>query len=342
MIRTACRQRPVRRTGLQWTAAALAAGLLVGAAGVSDARQLYRWVDEEGNVHYTDSLPPTASRHGHTELSESGVPIRRVEAAKTAEEIAREQELERLRQEQQALIEQQQAEDRVLLQTYRTVDDVIMVRDGKLSSVDVGIQVIKRNIRRLQDRWTELQGEAGKQERAGLPVGDHIIQRIDDTERAIQNALGDVAAREQQKQAIEQSFAKDLSRFRKLNDIKEPVPTAEEALAGKERPYLIVCKHRAECDRLWERAVAYLHKHATMPIAISGNDIEMTKPPTSNAELGLALSRIETGDNETLIFLDLQCPSYSGDPQKCRTERGDAVLNGFRAALAPSMAQTGR
>ena len=324
-------------------AAALAAVLLAAAAGPTVAAQLYRWVDEEGNVHYTDSLPPSASRQGHTELSETGVTVRRVEGAKSAEEIAREQELERLRQEQQALIEQQQAEDRVLLQTYRSVDDVILVRDGKLSSVDVGIQVIKRNIRRLQDRWAELQGEAGNQERAGLPVGDHILRSIEDTERAIQNALGEVATREQQKQAIEQSFAKDLSRFRKLNDIQEPVLTAEEALVGKERPYLIVCRQLAECDLLWDRAVTYVHRHATMPIAISGNDIEMTKAPTSPADIGLTLSRIPSQtDSSTLIFLDLQCPSYTGDPKACYTERGTAVLNGFRGALEPSMAQTGR
>lgn len=60
------------------------------------AAQLYRWIDEQGNVHYTGKIPPSQSQRGHTELSDNGIRVRSVPPAKTAEELERERELERL------------------------------------------------------------------------------------------------------------------------------------------------------------------------------------------------------------------------------------------------------
>jgi glutaredoxin len=36
--------------------------LLVAAAGTAHAGELYRWVDQDGQVHYTDQLPPPEAR----------------------------------------------------------------------------------------------------------------------------------------------------------------------------------------------------------------------------------------------------------------------------------------
>ena len=74
------------------------------------AAKMYRWVDEEGNTHYTDTIPPSQVERGHQELSKDGVKTREVPRAKTKEELEREQALKRLRVEQQRLIEKQKAE----------------------------------------------------------------------------------------------------------------------------------------------------------------------------------------------------------------------------------------
>jgi hypothetical protein len=37
--------------------------LLIAAAGAAHADKLYRWVDEDGKVHYTDQLPPPQARN---------------------------------------------------------------------------------------------------------------------------------------------------------------------------------------------------------------------------------------------------------------------------------------
>ncbi len=42
--------------------ASILAVMLIAAAGTSHAGELYRWVDQDGQVHYTDQLPPPQAR----------------------------------------------------------------------------------------------------------------------------------------------------------------------------------------------------------------------------------------------------------------------------------------
>ena len=65
-------------------------------ATTSEAR-LYRWVDEAGAVHYTDTLPPAQAERGHAEMSEKGLVVDTTERAKTPEELQREEEAKRAR-----------------------------------------------------------------------------------------------------------------------------------------------------------------------------------------------------------------------------------------------------
>lgn len=296
--------------------------------------QLYRWVDDQGNVHYTDKIPPSQSERGHIELSGDGMRVRTVPAAKTAEEIQRERELERLRAQQQRLIEQQKAEDRVLLRTFRNTDDLIMVRDGKLSALDVMIQVTKGSVRRQQDWLTKLRAEAAELERAGEPLSEQLQDRIATAERTLNQAMATILEREQQKQEIRETFARDLKRFRQLKDIAEEAPQAEEVRQPTELANLIECRNKAECERLWQQALHYLRQHATVPIETAGDDVAMTQPPLSIKDIALTVSRIWDQDRgSAVIFLDLQCRSYSTSADSCRTEPRREVLNAFRSTL---------
>ena len=59
----------------------------------------YKWVDDQGVVHYTDKMPPEAINKGSVELNKQGVPIKKNDPALTPEQRrAREAEEERARQ----------------------------------------------------------------------------------------------------------------------------------------------------------------------------------------------------------------------------------------------------
>jgi len=86
---------------------------------------LYRWVDENGKVIYSDKLPPKASNLGHTELNKQGTTLKVAPRAKTEAEQAAEKE--RLAREQQRILalKAQEASDQSLLDMYATVYDLV-------------------------------------------------------------------------------------------------------------------------------------------------------------------------------------------------------------------------
>ncbi len=318
--------------------AALLGALLIvlSSATPTLAQVFHRWVDDQGNVHYSDVIPPTEVDKGRTILSPDGVRVNTVAPQRTPEQIQRDRELERLRAQQERLREQQRADDRVLLNSFQTVDDLIMTRDGNLSDIDTLIQFKKGNVRRQQDGLMGLRKEAADLERGGKPVPEQLRRRIASTERAIEDALAAIVEREQQKREIRAKFDRDLKRLRQLKQL--PAEGPAEVAVAKATPVLenlIECADRTSCEELWVQAIDYVKRHATMPIESLGDDVLITQAPNTNQDIGLTVSRIWDEDGPGgRIFLDVQCRSYSpGQDKDCKTEAHTAVLRGFRSAL---------
>jgi Domain of unknown function (DUF4124) len=310
----------------------LALALLIPAPGQAG---FYRWVDDQGVVHYTDQIPPTQVDRGHTSLNDKGVPLETVPPAQTPEEARREQELKRLRAEQERLLEEQRAADRVLLSSYRSVDDLIMARDGKLAAVDVVIGVARSNIRREQEKLAQLRTEAADLERAGKPIPPHLEEAMAKAERAIRDAYGTIVERERQKEAIRVEFDRDHRRFSQLKDIPEDRTETTEESSRPALGNLVTCSGKEQCVRLWERAVAYVREHATTPIRTSGPSILITGSPKTAEDLSLALSLIpDPSGGPASLFLDMQCKSPGSADLDCGEERMRRVLDGFRRAVA--------
>ncbi|WP_200283556.1 DUF4124 domain-containing protein [Rhabdochromatium marinum] len=317
-------------------------GLLLALGGLvlplsAAAQQLYRWVDDDGKVHFSDRLPPAATDKARVELSKEGVPLRTVDRAKTRDEWLQEQELERLRKEQQALIDQQRNEDQVLLRSYRTADDLIMMRDGKIAAVDVMIQQLKGNIRRLQNRINRLQSDAAELERAGKPVYPQLERNIAATKENIQSDLAVILRHERTKQGIYEQFAEDMERFRRLKNVRELVQKEDKRniLLGLDN--LVPCANDRECDLLWGQAVGYVEANATQPIESLSDTVVITAAPQDEGDISLIVSRIPNDpkhpEANAVLFLDLQCLSYLQAASACRTDQRLEVLEGFRTAL---------
>lgn len=308
--------------------------LLWGLAPLTHGR-LFRWVDEEGNVHYSDSVPADRVKSGHTELSDSGIRINSVPPVKTPEEVEKEKELERLRAQQEKLLEQQRAVDLVLLRSFRSDDDLLMARDGKLAAIDVMIGVTKNNVRRKQEWLAGLRAEAGNLERVGQSVPKHLIDNIAQTERAIRDAYATIVEREQQKKSIRSSFERDLARFRQLKNLPETEsPIQAEDAARPVLHNIVTCSSLDECGSLWSKATAYVRKHATTPVQTGGANIFITAPPAGEQDISLILSRIDdkVGPGASL-FLDLQCKRSLLGREMCESDDAQRIIEGFRTAI---------
>src|SRR5208283_5047691 len=109
----------------------LCIALLAGAApwahsADTTGRKLYKWVDEHGETHYGDRIPPEyASQEQHI-VNSLGIETSHIDAQRTPEQLAAE--------EQRKLeVEQAAMRDRNLLNTYGSVAEIERLRDQRLA-----------------------------------------------------------------------------------------------------------------------------------------------------------------------------------------------------------------
>ena len=186
------------------------ATLLVIAAialpSISSAQNLYKRTDENGVIQYLDSIPPDycflliATAKCPTEADKRA--SRAAEADKRAkDEIAR--------------------HDRMLIETYISVDDIEALRERRLELIESQIKLTEVYLGNLRKRLVELQAEASNYKpystREDAPhIPESLARDISWTTAAIPQYEQTLARQRADQAALKKSFDDDIARFRYL------------------------------------------------------------------------------------------------------------------------------
>lgn len=308
--------------------------LSIAVAHTADAK-LYRWVDEDGKVHYSDKIPPSAIEKPHAKLDKRGLILEKRGRAKTPEEIAREKERKRLQAEQQRLLEEQKARDRVLLKTFRSEDDIILARDGKLATYDAQIRIAYKNIERLKAWLTTQKKKAADLERGGKKLPKKLATSIKNTRQQIKSNYASILRQEEDKNFIRKKYAADLKRFRELKELTTAIEQEKES--EKRAGYnaivetVIPCENGIDCDQAWQKAKAYARKHANTPIYVDAERMFMTQPARKQEDLSITVSRLRPEkDQPELIFMDITCRKQVATETWCQKGKARNIRKNFR------------
>ena len=177
------------------------------------AKRFYRFEDENGNRVIRDTIPPDLVHKGYDVLGADGRVLKTVPRALTADEI---KELEKNQQTDEQRAQQaaiQEAADKKLLTIFSAPKDAERARERKLEALDVLISVNKGNITRLKSEFDLAQQEAAANERASVPVPEHLIEKMDRIDRQIQKLEANIQEKELEKEAVRQQYAKDIDRL---------------------------------------------------------------------------------------------------------------------------------
>ena len=210
--------RPIRVTSL--LAVLLAVTLGFPERGAAQAR-LYRWVDANGVVHYSDNVPPDFAEVDRDILNKQGVAVGTEEGAVTAEERAA------MEQEQSAADERRQRQldaarhDNMLLETYISVADIEDLRDRRLELLESQIKVTELYLANLRKRLATLQVDASRyrpaSEREDAPeMPDELALDISRTLASIQVYEDRLTRTRADQNEVRATFDRDSARFRQL------------------------------------------------------------------------------------------------------------------------------
>ena len=304
----------------------------------AQAGNIKKWKDEFGVTHYGTHVPPQYKDQEHDELSADGIRRKHHDRAKTPEEIEREKALAELREEQRRQKEEQEERDRRLLLLYRTEDDLVMDRDGKLIQLDTQIKLKYTNIRRYKRRLSELQAAAAAAERGGKRLTPQQQGSLQSTQNSIEKSYKMILKHEDEKRARLEEFGYNLKRFRELRRGALRAPNAE-IVAKSDIPDLVetavLCDKGKECDRLWSVAQKYARTHTTTPVDLAAERILVTAPARGLKDVSITVSRLDTqeGGRQERIFMDVQCANFTEGKEFCRGPEVAKIRNNFRAAL---------
>lgn len=194
--------------------------ILLAAPGLAVAGKVYKWVDKDGHTHYTNTPPPEASQAERTVLDENGNVTETLAAPKTAEEIAAAQQEAAEKADQERLAREQADKDNMLLQTYTTVGEMEMARDGRLAALDAQVKVVSGTISSLEIQLAAEERQAANFTESGKPVPEALAKKIESTRAELLRNQQFLLVREEDQQQIHEKFAADIARFKDLKGIQ--------------------------------------------------------------------------------------------------------------------------
>ncbi len=195
-------------------------------SGSSVAAGLYKWIDEDGNVRYSDRLPAAQAKKKHHQLNSQGMVVSTTEDARSEEDLAAEAEARRKKEEEEKeaarLKAIQDQKDQVLLLTFSSEKELQIARDDRIEVLDSVIRLINKSIASTQTKLDELQNVADKSYLSkGKEVPGGLAQKIEHFTRKIESRNQQLSLKVAEKEKINQQYELDLARYRELKSEAE-------------------------------------------------------------------------------------------------------------------------
>ena len=199
---------------------AIALCFLVPLASQAQERQTYRWVDDDGVVHFGDSIPPEYAEKPKQVLNEHGVTVQHLEGRKTDEQI----EAKRAAAVLEMQKELQRRADSALLNTYVSVEEITMHRDRRIELFQAQARVTELYLRNLRRRLNTLEEAAHRykpysSDPNAPQVAPDLVEEIKLTEESIARHEKNLLKYQTDEQQIKERFEGDITRFRALKGL---------------------------------------------------------------------------------------------------------------------------
>lgn len=202
------------RTNLVWITALW---LAVATAGQA-AERVYKWVDANGQVQYSNRIPPEAALREREQIDPSGRVIKVYKAPLSPAQKAEEKQLAKLEELRKKREKKRAMHDRSLLATYSSKQDMLDAQQNKINMVQALIQLTHSRITAMHKRMHKLTELAAGYERSGkhLPFG--LKQEIRNLRDQIDHNTRFAADKEADIKEIRKQFELDIARYEELTE----------------------------------------------------------------------------------------------------------------------------
>jgi hypothetical protein len=207
-------------------AAALVLGWHVAPAG---AAEVYRWVDENGEVHYSESLPPDYKdkEQGYDVLNRQGLVIdeNQTLTPPPPPEVPPEEERQELPRDASGLprpkalyseAEMQQRMDNFLMLRYESEQEIIDAMNVEIKQLNYDRRLLEGSRASTESAYRGHIRAAAERQRAGVPVDAATAREIKQLRNTLARNSESLAGLEEREATIRGEFGQQLERYRHL------------------------------------------------------------------------------------------------------------------------------
>lgn len=181
------------------------------------AAKLYKWVDEDGRVHYSDKVPPDQIDQAREELNQVGVVKERVDRALTPEErVIQAEALKKQRDEEQRiqkLKKDKEQERNTLLKSYSDAEQIIRLKQERIDALKRNIELAEENLIIQNRNLEDLLKRAADRERSGDVVSTVFIDQIEKTREQIINQKQFIIDKTEEIDTTEEKYEYELTKY---------------------------------------------------------------------------------------------------------------------------------
>ena len=198
-------------------AAVLSSALVASVAQAQskgDGKELYKWKDENGVIHYGDSVPAEYSQREQSKLNSQGLEVSKRQAEMSPKEAAD----YAAKQKEEARRKQH---DMFLISTYPSVTEIERVRDQRIDQINGQISASEQYIASLTTRVDGLKqrsmGYAPYNTKPGARrMPDDLAEEMVRALSELRTQNGALSQRRGELQSVVDQFDADIRRFKEL------------------------------------------------------------------------------------------------------------------------------
>lgn len=198
-------------------------------AGNVSAAEVYRWVDENGEVHYSETLPPNFQDKGHDVLNERGIVLDEdLSLTPTPpKEVPDEEQLHELPRDSSGLqrpkalyseVELQRRMDNFLMLRYGSAQEIVDAMNVEIKQLAYDRRLLETTRNSMQDAYRGQIRQAANRQRAGQQVKEKVSRDINQLQSRLVTNSQSLEYLEVRELSIRAEFGKQLDRYRYLEE----------------------------------------------------------------------------------------------------------------------------
>jgi hypothetical protein len=196
-------------------------------AATVSAAEVYRWVDENGEVHYSESLPPDYKDSGHDVLNRQGMVVgeNQTLTPPPPKEGPREEVPQELPRDASGLprpkalyseVEMQKRMDNFLMLRYESEQEILDAMNVEIKQLNYDRRLLEGSRASMNQAFRGQVRVAAEHQRAGVPVGDKTAVEITKIRKNLAKNAESLQGLLERENNIRADFEKQLVRYRYL------------------------------------------------------------------------------------------------------------------------------